>query len=104
MRQCPLMTQSGHSFDASPVWTEQHSQAGPSFNNLRSGGAAALPIFTFFIFQSEAAWLTFVCCDWCRRPWIKKSARVFHVEEPVMRDLGPVDYFRHLAFPVHAQR
>ena len=56
---------------------------------MRSGGAAALPIFTLFIFQREAAWRMFVCCDWRRRLWLKKSARVFHVEEPVMRDLVP---------------
>ena len=46
----------------------------------------------------------FVCCDWRRRLWLKKSARVFHVEEPVMRDLGPIDCFRHRAFPAHTQR
>ena len=97
--KCLLLTQSGHAFDTPTAWTERHSQAGPRFDNLRFGGAAALPIFTFFIFQSEAAWLMFVRSDWCRRLWLRKSARVFHVEEPVMRDLGPIDYFRHLAFP-----
>jgi hypothetical protein len=74
---------------------ERHSQAGPYVNNLRSGGACALPIFTFFIFQSEAAWLTFLC-DWRRRLLLnRKSACVFHIEEPVMRDLGPIDCFHH---------
>ena len=78
---------------------ERHSQAGPYVNNLRSGGACALPIFTFFIFQSEAAWLTFLC-DWRRRLLLnRKSACVFHIEEPVMRDLGPIDCFHHFGFP-----
>jgi hypothetical protein len=57
---------------------------------LRSGRAAAVPIFTFFIFQREATGLTFVCCDWRSRVRLNpESARIFHIEEPVMGDLGP---------------
>jgi hypothetical protein len=65
----------------------------------------SLPIFTFFIFQSEAAWLTFVWYDWRTGRWLNlKSACVFHIEEPVMGDPGPVDCFRHLPFPKHMHR
>lgn len=77
----------------------------PRLTDLRSGRTAALPIFTFFIFQSEAAWLTFVWYDWRTGRWLNlKSACVFHIEEPVMGDLGPVDCFRHLPFPKHMHR